>query len=98
MLKETANNGKDADVVREPGYARPEAADAADIHSYLHAGLARPGESVDYVAVRKRVDFDEDARRLAVFRLFDFPVYHFEHTAFQAVRGHEQVFVLAVEV
>ena len=91
MLQEAAHDADHADVLRRPGHARNQAADAAHDQIDLHALAGGLHQPVDDRLVRQRVDLDADVRVLAVPGAGDLPVDHLQHPVLQAVRRDQQV-------
>ena len=74
VLQEPPDDRLDADILRQPGHARPQAADAADHRHDLHAGAGRLIQRVDQFHVGQAVHLQPDGRRLALAGEGDFLV------------------------
>ena len=98
MLQIAAHDGKDPDAVGEPGHPRPQAADAAHVHSDVHPGLAGLGQLVDQLPVGDRVALEENAGGPAAPGLGGFSVDQGDEPVLQAVGGHQQVAVFPLQV
>src|SRR5690606_30372700 len=65
MLKKTSDDRFGPDVLRQPGNARPQAADSTDDEVDLNAGLAGPIERIDDARIDQRVHLHPDLGRPA---------------------------------
>ena len=74
VLQEAADHRAHADVLRQPGDARAQAADAAHDQVDLHARLAGPVQRPHDLLFGERIKLGDDARRLAGQGLFGFEI------------------------
>ena len=95
VLEELAHDAAHVDVVRLALDTRKHAADAADVHAHLHAGLRCPGKAIDDVAFGERVALERDASGRA---LGDLAVDELEDGALDGHRSDEQPAIVAIQV
>src|SRR5512132_1844479 len=94
VLQEPADNAADSDVLADSWHSWPDRADAAHPKVHWNTGLGSAIERIRRRLVNDRVDFDLDARWLAVLVVGDLVVDPVDQPVADAVRSNEQPLVL----
>ena len=91
VLEVLVDDADDADVVRDAGHARPQAADAADDQVDPHAGLRGAVEHLDDLGVDQRVDLGDDPRRPALLGVGPLALDQGDEPVGQVLGGDDQL-------
>ena len=79
------------DIFGKSGQAGAQHADAADDQVDLHTGARSLVERVNYPGIGQTVHLGDDARRVAVTRVFRLAFDHLDHPFAQVYRRYEQL-------